>query len=1080
MKVLVAGLWARRGINAAILLVSVVAITAAVLGPMYGRASSEHLVDTRLAARPPYTVGLTFSTVAMPAGSTPDLPRDGKGGWQPPDPQTLIDESVQAVQGKQTDAFWQRPVPWVRDPSGVLEHNTRLFDTALYWRQGMCTLAHVEGSCPTRAGDVLVQKTMAETLGVTAGGTVTLTYTDSYLKPAVGTQPPAEVEKLVRRSFHVVGTYTIANPGSPVWYDLSRFAGLEALKPVPSTNGADPVAPALLTGRATMTGEHVEGGVDRPIDPSRVDVADLDRVVAAAEAFKARALSSANADQVGLLDVTSVARAVQAEHALLSRVMVAALAPLVVLALLLLFALVSAAAAVRRPYVSLAKLRGHTRLQVLGFAVAEPALVVLVAVPLGVALAVTAVHVVARWWLTAGIPVAVDVATWVSLTVVVGASLLATVLAAMAVIREPLAAALKTSVRSGRASRGGLVLRSAVVAVAVASAAQLLTSRDQSSQLLALLAPMFLALAVAVGGAVLLRRVGAWWVGRTATRGATPAFLASRRLARRQDLANLMVPLLLAVSVLTFAASASAVSDEWRVSRARAAVGAPHSYLTNVSAGRLLRLTHQVDPSGTHLAAALVDNSGSGVDRRVFVDTSRLATVAAWDPSWSDVPVATLARRLGAGLGERLTFRGRAVAVTVRDAAFTSATHEQAFLYLQYLDDTGEERDVPLGRLTGSGTLTAATPGCASRCDVQQLYVAGGAQSVTDVDGAVTLTKVAVDSRTVDWGLTRADGWRPARPFPVSLVDTPVVPEAGPAGLHLKVYLGQLPPGDDRNPTMVAGIARITPGISSDVTPVLLTRGVTADSADQGGAGTALSYEGSTLVGSGVSGEHTPVRVVARVGAVPALGNEGQLADLATSLVEFEPPAGAVTVVELWTSQDAPAAMLAQLRRSGVELQPLGTVTGTLHELRADAFTLGLKLFLLVGLATLLLAVFGVFASAVLQSRWRSYEVASLRVVGVSRRALVRASVLEYATMLGLAVLLGVGSSWLSLKLVLPSLSLGTAGPHDPAPAYAVHWAILGGAGVALFALALLIALVVSRRTTRLGRPSTLRWAEQG
>jgi len=37
----------------------------------------------------------------------------------------------------------------------------------------------------------------------------------------------------------------------------------------------------------------------------------------------------------------------------------------------------------------------------------------------------------------------------------------------------------------------------------------------------------------------------------------------------------------------------------------------------------------------------------------------------------------------------------------------------------------------------------------------------------------------------------------------------------------------------------------------------------------------------------------------------------------------------------------------------------------------------------------------GVLASAVLQSRWRSYEVASLRVVGVRQRALVRGSVLE-------------------------------------------------------------------------------------
>ncbi len=131
--------------------------------------------------------------------------------------------------------------------------------------------------------------------------------------------------------------------------------------------------------------------------------------------------------------------------------------------------------------------------------------------------------------------------------------------------------------------------------------------------------------------------------------------------------------------------------------------------------------------------------------------------------------------------------------------------------------------------------------------------------------------------------------------------------------------------------------------------------------------------------------------------------------------------------------------MLAKIRAGGVPLTPLGTVASTLHELRGDAFSLGLRLFLVVGLATLLLAVFGVFASAVLQSRWRSYEVASLRVVGVPQRSLVRGSLLEYVVTLGVAVLLGVVST-----------------------------------------LAAVIALVVSRRTTKLGRPATLRWAEAG
>ncbi|MGZ4495114.1 MAG: hypothetical protein ACXVWU_10475, partial [Nocardioides sp.] len=659
MKVLLAGLWARRGLNAATLLVAVVAVTASVLGPMYGQAASEHLVDTRIAERAPYTTGLGYSVPAFSAGTTPRLPQHGTS-YDVPRWQTLVATAEKVERGPGVATYWDPPVPWVRDPGGVLMHGGHRFVMPLYWRQGMCHLATVTtGRCPTRPGDVLVQQTTARALGVGVGGTVMLGFTDEFVSAVRhdGRTSDLEVQRSRHASFHVVGTYRVDHPGSRAWFDPSRFAGVESLVPPPASLGgssADPVAPALLTVPGTMRSQTFVGGVDRAMDPSRVDVADLGAVDWAARQFTDRALSMASADQVGLLDVGSLVTEVRAEHTLLSRVMLAALAPLVVLALLLLFALVSAGAQVRRPYVSLAKLRGHSRAQVLGFAVAEPFLVVAVAVPVGTALAVVAAHLVAGLWLVRGIPVVVGSTAWLALAVVAVAALLSATAAAMTVIREPLSSALKTSVRPRTTSRGGLVLRSAVVAVAVASVAQLLTSRDQSSQLLALLAPMFLALAVAVGGAWLLRRAGSLWVGRTTTRGATPPFLAARRLARRQDLANLMVPLLLAVSVITFAASASAVSDDWRVSRARAAMGAPVAYQADVSPGRMLRLTHEIDPSGRHLAAAMVDNSGDGTDRRLFVDAHRLAAVSAWDTGWSDVPVSTLATRLASGLGKRL------------------------------------------------------------------------------------------------------------------------------------------------------------------------------------------------------------------------------------------------------------------------------------------------------------------------------------------------------------------------------------------------------------------------------------------
>lgn len=63
---------------------------------------------------------------------------------------------------------------------------------------------------------------------------------------------------------------------------------------------------------------------------------------------------------------------------------------------------------------------------------------------------------------------------------------------------------------------------------------------------------------------------------------------------------------------------------------------------------------------------------------------------------------------------------------------------------------------------------------------------------------------------------------------------------------------------------------------------------------------------------------------------------------------------------------------------------------------------------------------------------------------------------------------------------MLPSVSLDNAADFDPTPVYSVHWSVVVGVAGGVFVLAVAIALLVSRRVTRLGKPSTLRWAEQG
>ena len=1080
MRMLLAGLRSRRGMNAAILLISVIAVTAAVLGPMYGRESAEHLLDTRLDERAPYSTGLT-------AEQRPDAnaTRVRTTRFVAPPVQDMVADAKEQYADADVRHYWGPSRAWASDTSGAFTYRTIGFQMPVYWRQGMCDLATVQGRCPAAKDEALMQATMAKTLKLRPGDTFKVTYQDNfYVQSRSQAQGLREIQHPRDVAYKLTGTYTVPDPNSTEWFDLSRFAGLDNLVPPPLGPGTVPRAPALLVAPSSIDTDDTVVGVDRPIRTSAVDLADLEDVQATADRFKQQAIGLASGYDVDVLpdlELGSVFSQVRSERTLLSRVMIAALAPLIALSLLLLFALVSSAAQVRRPYVALAKLRGQTRAQVFWFAVAEPFAVIAVAVPVGVGIAYVTAKVIASGWLHPGIPVGLDSFAVVSLVAVVGASLLASAVAAMGVIREPLSVALAASVRPRPSSRLGLVLRAAVVAVALAAVFNIVTSKDQSSQLLALLTPTFVALAVAVGGALLLRSLSRAWVRRTADSGGAPSYLASRRLARRQDLANLMVPLLLAVAVLTFASSATATSDAWRVSRADAEVGAARSYDASASPGRLLNVTRHVDPGGKYLMATVVNDEGDDMARGVFVDSSRLATVASWDPAWSQKSLTTLQQQLTLDEKKRIAFTGRELAVTLDKVRLTSASHVKNALQVQYVDDTGEQRDQIVGMFHNGGRQILRTPieDCTRTCYLEQLYVTGDSVSVSDAQGRLTIVSAALDGRPADWRLQDDGAWRSARPFPVSLVDPPVLVSSGPGGLRMQLFLGKLPPGPGPQRGAVAGFARITPSSTPDVEPVVVAAKTKTQTAKDSGSGLAIDYPSSDVVGKGVGGQDVPMRVVSRVKALTVIGDVGEMADLETSLVEFEPPVGALVTTQLWVAPGTPDSVLAKVRDQGISLTHGVDRAQRLHELRNDAFSLGLRLFLVVGAFTLLLAIFGVLASAVLQSRWRSYEVASLRVVGVRQRALVRGSVLEYVVLLGLAVVLGVLSAYLSLELVLPSMSLGTAAPFDPVPTYSVHWPIVLGVGVGLFVVAVLIAVMVSRRITRLGKPATLRWAEQ-
>ena len=387
---------------------------------MYARESAEHLLDTRLDERAPYALGLTYS---VPAQDGTEVPRDDPAAFRAPAIDDLVAEASAPFRAPAVGRFWSAGTAWALDAGGQFDRGAQRYVAPAYWRAGMCTLAEVRGRCPTAAGEALMQATMARTLGLAAGDTFDVTYSDTYLRRGAGAPGGVEAQRPRTVSYRIVGTYRVADPESPAWFDLSRFTGLDDLVVPPQRgSGAAPTAPALLVAPASMTSQTFRAGLDRPLDTGAVDLGTMDATEQAARDFKAAAIDAAAGSQTDLLadlDVASVFDQVRAERTALSRVMVAALAPLV---------LADAAAAVRpgldrragpppaRRAGQAARARAAARSR---FALSEPFLVVAAAVPVGVGVAVAAAHLAARGWLHPGIPVALDTVTWVALVLVV-------------------------------------------------------------------------------------------------------------------------------------------------------------------------------------------------------------------------------------------------------------------------------------------------------------------------------------------------------------------------------------------------------------------------------------------------------------------------------------------------------------------------------------------------------------------------------------------------------------------------------------------------------------------------------------
>jgi hypothetical protein len=522
-------------------------------------------------------------------------------------------------------------------------------------------------------------------------------------------------------------------------------------------------------------------------------------------------------------------------------------------------------------------------------------------------------------------------------------------------------------------------------------------------------------------------------------------------VSRRPVGLRLAALLAVAVGLATFAVAGESVATTNRHARAAAELGAARvASVQYVTGHDPVIATQRADPKGrwAMAAATWLPFGGDSVTGQVVgVDTSRLAAVG--EPVAGGPSPARLAKLAGGAPVPAVKTTATQMRVQLTASNLTGNKLPQLVINLRTPRDPYADAEGP-SISDGTHTYTVRLP-CQPGCQLRGLRWDRPVDAVTPIAGTILLTGIELQTTT---------GWTP-------------VP------LHTDV------PGAWR--------AQVPEGQATDLV-TLSKAGVLDHFGNRNGGYGGISY----------GSDPTPIPAVATPSAIPHQPTHGQLTDALnvsaayriTKYVRLLPEAltdGVVMDVrylqtqlpafandaawQVWIGGNAPADAVQRLRKAGLLVQSVHTVGARETVLARQGPALALLLLLACAVAGAALAVGGTAISISASSRRRSYEIAALRAVGVSRRSLMRASILEQLLLLGTGVLLGVPTGLIAARLampVIPEFADHTPITLDYAPR-ALPTLIFAGAFVVLLSVT---AVIAARALIRIAVPARLREAE--
>jgi putative ABC transport system permease protein len=1012
------GLRARALLSSGSVLLTALAIGSAVLGPVFAAAVTNSYVVTRLNEAPASLTGLSRVFTPDSAMSSAEA----------------SDAAVAA-----TEALNEGP--W-GDTAAIVESERfmALRGAVRFWaRDGACDVLEITGRCPEKPGEVLMLAKAAEQAGATVGEKLDLVgFEPNGLKALGLPRPPL-------KTVTVVGTYTTPT-SDDAWLVPGRLTITnEAISDKPG-GGYTPYSPGpIITTPETIErlGEwtvRVDTFIDVPADvtPGQLEVAA--RSAAAIPDDTVLQVEGGTLADDGTNDLATVVQEVEDQQATARSSIAPAVLSLVLVALALLMRLLNAASELRVPELALASLRGVTSRRLWGLGLAEPVALLLLATPIGVGLGLGFSLLLVRQWLVPGLPLPLATASWIAAALVLFAAFAVACVAVGLVVRESLASQLAGVRRPVAARRWSVVAQLSLVALAAAILVSKLSGTGQGDpDVTDLLLPVLLAVVAGLAATRFTAAIATWWTRRSRGRSLS-GFVSSRAISRRQEGTLVILPITAAIAVSVFGAGIYSSAADWRTSVAATISPADTTWSSPVSFAETLELTRRIDPEGEWvMAAGSVLNPGAHFS---VVDSSRLARVATWPPTWSprmDVDEVVAAIKPP---GTVPTFAGRRISVTVDNQV---ESERPLALEVRFGRRDGIPLKVYLGPFDrGESTSTVKVPWCGDvPCPIEGMTLGGGAGTNTAMSGTARITDISADGEPVPDVFADA-GWV-ATPDPV--VRTAITSlDVTDAGIDLDLDTGSS-----------VGMARLTAGGIVERRPALEGPKVQQ---------TALAKldEGFGLI---------RVDPVGQVEGMPFVGPSGLLVDYA-SFITDRPVYNSNLDTRVLQRAGAPGEITDALSAAGLSIE--STLSAERRVLDQTAYALALRLYGVVAALVLVMALAGLFVSAAVQLPARRRDAAALRVVGVPRGAVMVAVVRELAVVLGSAAIAGILAGSLAQYVVLRTITLGYAeGLATPALVATISPLRL----VVLTLLAAVVfgavALVSASMTVRGARGSTLR-----